>query len=198
MKPLRRNLNKHVLTNSFMKRWNKFGQFYLLAAILLVAVIIGFAAVNNYSKNKTPVKIYDVGKELDIEGAKVLEWGTVQDQDMSSVINNFYGNFSLYASEGDRQITFILGNETDICRYSSEEISTGQINVGGSGIQIDEDHLFEECGPSVCQRDDSTGGMERITCVVGGVSYEFELTTGENFYFVISQEVSGEQHVITG
>lgn len=181
-----------------MKRWDKSGQFYLLAAILLVSVIIGFVAVNNYSKNKSPVKIYDVGKELDVEGAKVLDWGTVQQQDLSKVINDFYGNFSIYAGEGNRQITFILGNETTICMYTSETFSTGGISVGSSGIQVNESRALENCQENICEREDIPEGREKITCILNDIPYEFELTPGENFYFIISQEVNGEQHVITG
>ncbi|VVB79245.1 Uncharacterised protein [uncultured archaeon] len=181
-----------------MKRWNKSGQFYLLAAILIIAVIIGFVAVNNYSKNKSPIKIYDVGKELDVEGAKVVDWGTVQQQDLSAVISNFYGNFSLYAGEGNRQITFILGNETEICVYASQVVSTGDINIGGSGIPTNENRINKTCGQNVCERTPLDGGREKITCTLNSVPYVFELTPGENFYFIISQEISGEQHVITG
>ena len=33
--------------------------------------------------------------------------------------------------------------------------------------------------------------------VRGGQQYDFELSPGDNFYFIISQEVGGEHHVIT-
>lgn len=181
-----------------MKRWNKSAQFYLLAAILLVAIIVGFVAVNNYSKNKNPVKVYDLGKELNVEGAKVLDWGTVQEQDLSNIFNNFYKNFSLYAGEGNRQITFILGDKEKICIYTSNTVPTGGESLGGSVIPITKDSLSENCKPGTCKRESIGDNREKITCTLNSIEYEFELTPGENFYFIISQEINGEQHVVRG
>ena len=52
------------------------GQFYLMAAIVIIVVIISFAAVSNYAKKKAEIKIYDLGDELGIESEQVIDYGT--------------------------------------------------------------------------------------------------------------------------
>ncbi len=39
---------------------------------------------------------------------------------------------------------------------------------------------------------------KKVIVIIHGVEYVFELEKGENFYFVISQEIGGEKHVVTG
>jgi len=36
-----------------------------------------------------------------------------------------------------------------------------------------------------------------ITVTLNGVNYEFELKTGQNFYYIVSQNISGERYVVT-
>ena len=65
-------LNKEEYTQREMKRGNKRGQLYLIAALIIVFVIIGFFSLGNYAKKqKTDVKIYDIAKELEIETGNV-------------------------------------------------------------------------------------------------------------------------------
>jgi len=54
----------------------KRGQFYLIAALIIIAVIIGFAGISNYIQKKEVIKLYDLGEELGIESQNVLDFGT--------------------------------------------------------------------------------------------------------------------------
>ena len=56
----------------------KRGQFYLVAAIVIISLIVGFSVVSNYATNKEVVKLYDLKEELGIESANVLKYGTYQ------------------------------------------------------------------------------------------------------------------------
>ena len=38
----------------------------------------------------------------------------------------------------------------------------------------------------------------KVIVEINGTDYEFKLKPGENFYFVISQDIEGEQYVVTG
>src|SRR3989344_4139149 len=74
-------------------KWNKEvsdknGQFYLLAAIVIIAIIIGFASVSNYIKNKSSVTVYNLRDELGIEGAQVLDFGTIKGDEVSVIISD--------------------------------------------------------------------------------------------------------------
>ncbi len=45
---------------------NKRGQFYLIADIIIIAAIIGYAAVSKYLGKTESVKLYNLGEELGI------------------------------------------------------------------------------------------------------------------------------------
>ena len=51
----------------------KRGQFYLIAALVIIAVIIGYAGISNYLEKKESIKLYNLGEELGIESENVLD-----------------------------------------------------------------------------------------------------------------------------
>ena len=165
---------------------NKRGQFYLMGAIIIIAIIIGFANVTNYSERKTPIKIYDLSEELGIEGEMVLDYGTFNDE---NVIAEFTKDYAVYAEEDDQEIYFIFGNKEEIFVITYEEISQGTITIGGITMPIQDDGIF--------QKEIDPNGEDIILITIEGIEFEFELTAGENFYFIISQEIEGELHIVT-
>jgi hypothetical protein len=177
-----------------MKRGNKKGQFYLLAAIIIITVIIGFAAISNYAKKKTTVKLYDIKDELQIESGEVLEHGISEEKDIENLIDDFIEKYQEYAGE-NRNLYFIFGNTKEVWMVSFEEIIRGRITeTGGTGVDIpgvryEKKPLEIEGGRVVATIIDAEGNE---------IEYEFKLNPGQNFFFVISQEVEGEQHIVIG
>lgn len=180
-----------------MKGWNKSGQFYLLAAILIVAVIIGYVAVNNYSKNKSPVRVDDLSKELGIETGQVLEFGVFHEDEVDTVVPDFVNSFYTYSNpDNTKKFYFIFGDKNSITVYSSDSTTAGTITIGSSQTKIkDPDRkLVPVEGKEFC----SMSQENKIKCIFFEKEYEFEMTPGDNFYFLISQEVGGEQYVAKG
>jgi len=178
-----------------MKRWNKSGQFYLAAAIVIIVVIVGFAAVQNYTQKQSSIRLYDVKDELGIEGGKVLDYGTynaASDAEKEQLILDFISNYTEYAGEG-RNLYFVFGNHNKIYVIKYEEVATGSISVSLGDVTSSLD-IFETGESSDIyypEKEDTT-----ITITIGDLDYTFELKRGENFYFIISQEIGGEQHVV--
>jgi len=69
----------------------------------------------------------------------------------------------------------------------SEEVFI-DIGEGGSKLVVDGQ-------PQEFTRQN--GKINEVIITIGDIEYEFKLKTGENFYFVISQEIGGEKHVVT-
>jgi hypothetical protein len=169
----------------------KRGQFYLIATIIITAIIVGFAAVVNYSEEKTPVKIQELGEELKIESEKILDYCTYNNLDeteMENLLINFIGNYSKYSEEKD--LYFIFGDRSKITvivyQESGEEI---YVDVG------DGNELLTMSGGT--GKKDFNPILNEVTITVKGTEYNFEIKSGENFYFIISQEIEGEQYVVT-
>jgi len=172
----------------------KKGQFYLAAAIVIVVLIVGFAAVQNFTKKQSSIKLYDVKEELGIEGGKVLDYGTYNienEEDKEQLIADFTSNYTEYAGEG-RNLYFVFGNPNKIYVIRYEEVVSGTVSVSFGGSGRSELQTFIKGG----EIESYVPEGNEVTIIIDGLEYEFELKRGENFYFIVSQEIGGEEHVI--
>ncbi len=178
-----------------MKR-GKRGQFYILAAMIIVVLIAGFATINNYARREGSVQLYDFGDELGIESSKVVDYGVSSTDDLSAVINDFTSKYDEYAGE-DRDIYFIFGNRNLVKLITYDDVILGNVNIAGAnpifdtieGKQIAVAEYTPEC---------TRGNICEVKVKIGDDIYDFELKPGENFYFIISQIAGDEQVVIQG
>lgn len=151
---------------------NKKGQVYLIAGIIVVSIIIGFVAIVNYAKKGQTQIITDMKDELKIETQKVLEYDLAQSQNK---IQQFGKDYSDNAGS-DIELYFITGETSDLNAY--KYLNGAETDVS-SNLTIDESN-------------------NKIIFDIGGTDYEFNLGSGNNFYFVVSQEIKGERFVETG
>lgn len=180
---------------------NKRGQFYLLAAIVIITVIGGFAAVSNYTQKQSSVKVFDLKDELGIESGKVLEYGVVSDSDTINVegrpvdiIEHFIEQYEQYAGE-NKEIYFIYGNLGGVFLVTYDEVIEGSLRiVGATDIPITQNIFGSRVAKTPLEIEDEEG-VKVVKVTIENVDYEFEVKPGENFFFIISQEVEGEQHV---
>ncbi len=155
----------------------KRGQFYLIAALVIISIIIGFAAVSNYLQQKESIKLYNLGEELGIESENVLDFGTYNgfdETEMEDLLKNFIGTYAEYIEEGI-EIYFIFGNRDNIAVVGYRQLE----EVPFISAEI-------------------TASGKEVIVTINSIKYPFELEKGENFYFVISQEIGGEKHVVIG
>jgi len=170
---------------------NRRGQFYLLAAVVIIAAIIGFAAVSNYANRGTAVKVYDLKEELGFESEQVLEYGVLSDN-VENVTIHFTTLYTDYVGD-DKDLYFIYGDAGDVrvISYLEEVVGGTSINIGTAEPYLEIVGRVEDTIEA-----DANGGKVKFT--IGETEYEFDLEDGENFYFIISQDLEGETHVATG
>ncbi|MEK6917841.1 MAG: hypothetical protein AABW51_02735 [Nanoarchaeota archaeon] len=157
-----------------LKRLNKRGQFYLIAAIVIISLIIGFFLISNSSKKKENVRVYELSEQLKIEGKKVVDYGIIND---NTKVKEFTKNFSDYAGE-EIDVVYIVGN------YSQ---------VGFSYIYDIEIFKYNQAG-----QEEPVGNYineTKVTINLNSLNYTFMLNKGENFYFVMTQTLNGEKYV---
>jgi len=168
----------------------KRGQFYLIAAIIIITMIAGLVVISNYSKKREAVKLYDLGQELGIESENVLDYGTyneLNESEMTALLQQFVEEYTSYAGEG-KSLYFIFGNSEKITIIAYQELAADvYVDVGEGPLALAIDGEPQEFSP--------TGNKVVIT--IGEHEYKFILKKGENFYFVISQEIQGEEYVVT-
>ena len=183
----------------------KRGQFYLIATIVIIAVIIGFVTISNYAQKQDSIKIYNLGEELNIEGENVLDYGIYNGLDKNETANllkEFIETYSGYIEE-DIEIYLLVGDDESLIVIGENESLEENFNItfGLTGAATKNLKRFAtkefkpETGSEVGNKikvkirnkQDSTKDYE----------YEFELREGENFYFIISQSIGEETYVAT-
>ena len=150
----------------FLKLRGKKGQFYLIASIIIVGILISLVAIQNYSFEKSVSSLNDLSDELKIEGESVLNYDQRHGQ---NEFENFAKNYSKYVGDSV-EIYFILGdfNSVEVYRYTNgvKEISNSELN--GDNLDI----------------------------TLYGDLYNFKLNKGDNFHFIMLESKDLEKYVI--
>ncbi len=164
---------------------SKRSQFYIMAAVIIIAVIIGIATISNYANIKKPeTKIYELGKELGLETGEVVSYGVYQQQDTDLLIKNWTNEYYRYAQEsgfrGDW--VFVYGDSEKINVLGLTNSSAGEISLimdkGKSKIPVEgvetKNYSF-------------TPDSNEVSIEFNKLKYSMRIKEGENFFFVIRQ-----------
>ena len=117
-------------------RKSKKAQFYIIAAVVIVIVIMGFATVSNYVQvKKTPEKFYDLGDVLKLEGSHVIENALYTDKSVNENIEAYLALYSDYIEKNtneDFNIVIFYGNISaadDVTAKFYSRKSEGSVNL---------------------------------------------------------------------
>ena len=177
----------------------KRGQYYLISAIVIIMILIGYAVISNYSKIIRYTKTYDLAEELEIESANVLDYGIYnEDIEIDQMKNLLEGFIEAFSNIGEvEELYFIFGNAEEIVFMGYQQLQD-EILIK---VAIDE----EDYHPLQIGKQNVTSyplkgeeDIEEVKVMVGEDEYEFELEEGENFYFILSQVIEGEEYVVVG
>lgn len=175
------------------------GQFFLIAAIVIIVVTVGIVTVSNYTEEKESVKLYNLGEELGIESQNVLDYGTysqLNEDEMKMLMENFIKNYVDYIGDTGN-LYFVFGNKNKIYVVGYQELTNESVCV-----TLNPNQEGAECVPlsviGETQEFPATSGeIEDVFVTIENYEYQFKLNPGENFYFVIWQKIGGDKIVIT-
>ncbi len=175
-----------------MKKEGKKGQFYLISAVVLAMLVIGIFTISNYSRTESNVKLENLKEEIQTESEYVMDYGLyneLSDAALYALLMDFTSDYLDYQGE-DRDLYFIFGNQN---------------NLTVTGYQKTDKQVFVSAGSSATITEEAgkfNGGINPSTNIIllsiDEMNYEFELTDGENFYFVLSQKLNKGEYIITG
>ncbi|MDP2925752.1 MAG: hypothetical protein Q8N99_05260 [Nanoarchaeota archaeon] len=173
---------------------NKRGQFYIIAAIIIVMALTAITSVVTYAIIKpAPRTVKDLSRELNYESAKVIDYGVYNRTNMQSLYYNFtdrdFVNYFMQKTSR-ANITFIYGNITDLNATQFQRGSSGHVSTGRSGVISKS--IVATAFPIIV-----SSLKENVTINLLNKEYSFRLREGENFYFVITEEKEGEVFVET-
>ena len=147
---------------------NKKGQLYFIIILIIASFVIGIISISNYFSEEKTTRIYNLGKQLEIEGEKTLSYDLYNKQNK---FDNFTKNFSDYAGK-DFNIIYISGRQGNIeaYNYSNEQKTILP--------------LTEESNKVIFKLNEK--------------NYTFDVNKGENFNFIISENKKGSNYIIVG
>jgi hypothetical protein len=149
--------------------------------MIIISIMLSFMAYQSHLRT-VPVsqKVYDLGKELDLETAQVLDYGIYNSPSQQQVIlNSWANNFSQYAGEKSEQEKFVfVYYDESAGKFKGLEFTTTQGSCSSIG-----DESIGACTDITDILDVPCTGAEIITCTFGEVDYKFN--RNENFYFMI-------------
>ena len=168
---------------------NKTGQFYLVSAIIIAAIVISVIVVSNYSKKNESRDLDSLRDEIRIESAKVLDYG-INNQLSQAAMNQLLQDFTqkyIDTESRDKNLYFVFGNQ-DNATLKGYQNTAHVVSLDSANIASSTGEFLGTVNP--------TGSS--TTLQVDENAYIFTLKTGENFFFVISREIGGEEYVVTG
>ncbi|MFA6023447.1 MAG: hypothetical protein WC781_05150 [Candidatus Pacearchaeota archaeon] len=164
--------------------FNKRGQFYLIAAVIIIIILFGLSGVTNYIKTKTPeVQTYELSKELNLESESVINYGLYNSKDTNTLLASFAGNFTDYLSQ-DSDVYFVYGDDSKITVLGYTRVAAGSISINfGDSAPI----VTEIPGRKLSQEITTATPDRQVSVIISGKTYDFTLKQGQNFYFLITQ-----------
>lgn len=171
---------------------NKKGQFFLIAALVIVALILSLSTVYNVATvQNEDLRVSDLSKEISFEGAKVIDSGVYEGKTAAETqvyLQSLIGNYSSDALKSN--IVAVYGNSTSTVALEYKCDNQGQVSAVGATTNI--------CNPGDVKTIDS----QRVNWIegelhinIGGVDQTFALGENQNFYIIITRDNAGERFV---
>lgn len=174
---------------------HKGGQFFLIAALVIVGIIAGLSTI--YVTTRTPppeATVYDLSKEISSEGSHVIDNGVFKDKD---IINNIEELARQYLSSNpDSDINIIYGDKNSLFLLST--ISTSEsgsgISTGGAGSGF----KFQNKDITTTSLEKQSINGDTVAVDINNQTYHFDLSEGQTFYVVVVKETGEETIVAAG
>jgi hypothetical protein len=166
---------------------NKKGQFFLIAALIIITVLLSFVTYRSRVKI-VPVKekVYDIGEELSLETAEIIDYGiyTGNTEDIDDIFQEWVEHFVEYKGDIGEDFIFIYsdpeGNVKGF-RFNEQDVGDVTMTISGQAIGV----------PQEQGRLTEISGLRsgNIKIELGNFSTTIDYDPGErDFYFVIKSE----------
>lgn len=175
----------------------KRGQFYIIAAAIIIVVILGLATVANKALVQPKhAGFFDLSEDYDAETSKVIDYGIYNKYtppiDITKVVENISNVFkeTAFTKDPNVYLVFIYGNKTS---YTAREVPIAN---------YDTTFYYGESESTVQTAYQQEKNLTAIDGIINvkdpsGNDYQFNLTDDENFYFIIqTTSPSGEKNVV--
>lgn len=200
-------LRKIFMFSILLERFKmeKRGQFYIAAAIILIAVIFGFATISNYSKMFNTVDIEDESYDLSLEVQKIFDSGLEQglgDEEINDNLKHYVESYSK-SSDLPTDFYFVFGDDTSVevsayvesedmkeIKISSLDVDFDKYNSAVTSVNLTSNNY------TTIDKTFNPASSDSIFFKIDNSVHAVDIETGRNFHYVISRDIKGEKHII--
>jgi hypothetical protein len=166
---------------------NKRGQFYLVAALVIILIMLGVTEIyNKVTSTNESDKAESLVREIGFEASKIIDNGAFLSLPKSNITANLNSTLEIYAlNNPDTEIAFVYGNSSEIkfTQGFSVYYSLQKVNNGNQ---------------RVLKTLDLTSNMNLATIKLDeNDTYVFNITNGQNFFLVTKIRRGDERIVAT-
>ena len=195
-----------------MKRLNKSGQFFLLAAVIISAIVISFGVLSNNARvNKEPENFYDFTYDVKRESGEIIDYEVYSSFQADSKLEKFVSLMAQDIKDKDpnANFVFIYGDNSELIleNHMTTPISTGGVEFSGASETIGNtinfgiftitiNETLDDINPGSIKFEykDLTEGT-RIEVEIEGHEFSFPISRHRQVIFLIQKEVNDERFV---
>ncbi len=173
---------------------NKRGQFFLIAAIITIGVIISLAVIiNSATSSASQDSFYRRSDEVGFESKRVLDYGVYRPSaNLQLDLQTFLEDYADVI--GQEQALFLFGDTTGaVTAYYFEQSAVGSVGIATGGAS----NLVTIQEVTQTEADITLVGST-VSATIEDTTYQFPLLRGQNFYFVIIKTDEEERFVAQG
>lgn len=172
----------------------KRGQFYLVAILIIVSLVIGLVSIQNQSFFNKKSDVGKIGKEIMEEKTYLLSYISRNNLDVENsnlILENFSKEYSDFLGNSKTSF-FVWGNVIPSSTNSFKYILKNKLE--------EDEYILEISG--INQTINSQGifstNQELLSLYVSGSKYDFILYEGQNIYYLIKYNYDEEVYIING
>ena len=176
---------------------NKRGQFFIIAAIIIILAISGIVTVTTYAiVQPTPKGFFSLSSDLEKEGSKIVDYGIYNEKNLTEILEGFtsekFGPYFLQRTD-NANVIFVYGNKSDLFAVQYKPEITGTVSA-----TVSREIQWQILGTYTDRTEINVQSGDKIVNVtLFDKVYQFELRDNEMFYFLIIKEEEGERYVVS-
>jgi len=186
---------------------NKRGQFFLLAAVIISAVIISLGTTTNKATvDEEPKDFYDLGDEMKRETGAILDYTIYKNITEETNLTKFVKILADEVKERNpgASFMFVYGNNESMLlkNYGPETIYMDGIEFKGeqkTKSRICFNQLCQEINPKLVNFEDGETDLKiknnNLLIEIEGNKYNFPLTKHKQVIFVMQKNVGGNKYI---
>jgi len=166
---------------------NRKGQFYLIAALVVISLVAGAAAVyNSATAPNRETFFYSLQEEASYEAGQVINHGLYNSLSAEDISNNIEELANYYSSSNpDVDILTIGGNTNTLTFKLYKNVAEGNLGIKYGDVEIfPQNNNMGEFTKTVTRNGDT------ITVLIenGQITKDFKIRDNKNYYFFILRE----------